>query len=160
MQRIDVKALMQKYSLRGETKQGVRPLRSGSIEEKEEIPSGDVMSLSYEEFIKANLAVKIRSHLLGEVIFLVSSEEAVDQVEADYVCYLPDEVLALQSLTPEEIAGYLQISPRTIESWVWRGKIPHIKIGRCVRFDLGQIQEWLKAKTVGAMDTQSTAHQA
>jgi len=103
MQRIDVKALMQKYSLRGETEQGVRPLCSGSIEEKEEIPSGDVMSLSYEEFIKANLAVKIKSRLLGEVIFLVSSEEVSGQVEADYVCYLPDEVLALQGLTPEEI---------------------------------------------------------
>jgi excisionase family DNA binding protein len=63
-------------------------------------------------------------------------------------------------LTKEEIAGYLHLSPRTIESWVWREKIPYIKIGRCVRFDLGQIQEWLKAKTRGAMDMQSTAHQA
>jgi len=50
--------------------------------------------------------------------------------------------------------------PRTIESWVWKEKIPHIKLGRCVRFDLGQIQEWLKAKTVGAMDVQSSSHQA
>jgi len=62
-------------------------------------------------------------------------------------------------LTKEEVAGYLQISPRTIESWVWRGKIPHIKIGRCVRFDLDQIQEWLKAKTRGAMESQSNVHQ-
>ncbi len=62
-------------------------------------------------------------------------------------------------LTTEEIAGYLQISPRTIESWVWRKKIPHIKIGRCVRFDLEQIQEWLKVKSVGAMERQSNVRQ-
>lgn len=63
----------------------------------------NIMKLSYEEFIKANLAVKIKSRLLGEVIFLVSSEETAGQVEADYVYYFPDEVLALQGLTPEEI---------------------------------------------------------
>ncbi len=58
-------------------------------------------------------------------------------------------------LTITEIASYLRISPRTIESWVYKGKIPHIKLGRCVRFDVGQIQRWLKARTVGVMDKQS-----
>jgi len=53
-------------------------------------------------------------------------------------------------LTVEEVARYLHISPRTVESWVRTGKIPHIKLGSAVRFDLGQIQPWLKARTVGA----------
>ena len=52
-------------------------------------------------------------------------------------------------LDTEEIAKYLHLSPRTISSWVWRRKIPYLKLGRSVRFDLGQIQEWLKAKMVG-----------
>jgi hypothetical protein len=71
--------------------------------EPESFPFEGIMSLSYEEFIKADLAVKIRSSLLDEVIFLVSNEEMADQVEADYVYYLPDEILALQGLKPKEI---------------------------------------------------------
>lgn len=55
-------------------------------------------------------------------------------------------------LTKEEIAGYLHLSPRTIESWVSRGRIPHIKLGRAVRFDVKAIQEWLKTKTRGTME--------
>jgi excisionase family DNA binding protein len=44
------------------------------------------------------------------------------------------------------IAEYLGISEHTIRFWVKNGRIPFSKLGRAVRFDLRQIEVWLKSK--------------
>ena len=48
----------------------------------------------------------------------------------------------------EEIAEYLDVSINTIYSWVWLKKIPHVKMGKLVKFDLQEIETWLKEKKI------------
>jgi excisionase family DNA binding protein len=45
-----------------------------------------------------------------------------------------------------EIAKYLDISKATLYSWTLQKRIPHIKMGRLLKFDLQEINEWLKRK--------------
>jgi len=52
-------------------------------------------------------------------------------------------------LTKENLADYLQLSTRTIDTWVCRNKVPYIKVGRVVRFDKKVIDRWLKEKSNG-----------
>ena len=50
-------------------------------------------------------------------------------------------------MTPEEIAGYLQVAVKTIYKWSSEGTIPAVKISnRCVRFKLAQVDRWLERK--------------
>jgi excisionase family DNA binding protein len=52
-------------------------------------------------------------------------------------------------LTKKDIADYLQISIRTLDTWVCQNKIPHLKIGRAVRFDKKVIDKWLEENSNG-----------
>ena len=52
----------------------------------------------------------------------------------------------MRLITVEELAKYLNLNPHTIYMWVEQKKIPFIKIGRMVRFDLIEIEEWLTSK--------------
>ncbi len=52
-------------------------------------------------------------------------------------------------LTKKDMADYLQISIRTLDTWVCQNKIPHLKIGRAVRFDKKVIDKWLEENSNG-----------
>jgi len=52
----------------------------------------------------------------------------------------------MRLITVEELAKYLNLNPHTIYMWTEQKKIPFIKIGRMVRFDLIEIEEWLTSK--------------
>lgn len=43
------------------------------------------------------------------------------------------------------LSKYLSISKNTIYSWVNQRRIPYHKVGSLLRFDINQIDEWLKA---------------
>jgi excisionase family DNA binding protein len=49
------------------------------------------------------------------------------------------------------LADYLGISPDTGYTMVSQRRIPYVKVGRLLRFDLKAIDEWLDKKTVMAM---------
>jgi len=51
-------------------------------------------------------------------------------------------------LNVEELAEYLGISTNTVYAWVCQRKIPYLKIGKLVKFDLTKIEQWLDKKTV------------
>jgi excisionase family DNA binding protein len=55
-------------------------------------------------------------------------------------------------LTSREVAEYLGLSEPTIRAWVRMGKIPCYRLGRAVRFDLRQIETWVKKKAVVFQD--------
>jgi len=42
-----------------------------------------------------------------------------------------------------DLATILGVKPSTIYTWVRQGKIPHIRIGRLIRFTHVQIEEFL-----------------
>lgn len=50
-------------------------------------------------------------------------------------------------LTPQEIAEYLDVKISTIYQWTHIGYIPHIKLGRFVRFKESEITKWLESKS-------------
>lgn len=48
----------------------------------------------------------------------------------------------------EDLAQYLSLSKGTLYVWVSQRRIPYLKMGGALRFDLREIEEWLKDKKV------------
>jgi excisionase family DNA binding protein len=42
-----------------------------------------------------------------------------------------------------QVAIYTGLKVRTIRDYVYKGKIPHIKINKMVRFDKAKIDKWI-----------------
>jgi len=57
-------------------------------------------------------------------------------------------VIEKRFLGVKELATYLGVKVNTIYSWVFQKKIPYVKIGRCVKFDIKKIEEWIKEREV------------
>ena len=51
-----------------------------------------------------------------------------------------------------EMAEYMDLSVNTIYSWVYSRKIPFFKMGRLVKFDLKEIDNWMTNMRVGTRD--------
>lgn len=49
-------------------------------------------------------------------------------------------------LTKKDVANYLNVSIKLIDKKVHHKEIPYIKIGRLVRFSIGEIQAWAREK--------------
>jgi len=58
-------------------------------------------------------------------------------------------------LTPQEVADYLGVKKSTIYQWTHQEYIPHVKLGKLVRFRLKDIDEWLERKTVSGRTSRS-----
>jgi len=51
-------------------------------------------------------------------------------------------------LTTKELAKYLGIAPYTLHQYRTKGNGPrYIKLGRLVRYDIDDVQEWINEKT-------------
>jgi excisionase family DNA binding protein len=50
-----------------------------------------------------------------------------------------------------QAARYTGMSVTTLYKWVSQRKIPHIKMGRLVKFDPAKLDEWIKQRTVMPM---------
>ena len=48
----------------------------------------------------------------------------------------------------EECAEYLDIKKGTLYAWVHERKIPHLKFGKPVKFDLRELEGWIKKRKV------------
>jgi hypothetical protein len=59
-----------------------------------------VLSMTLDEFGKQNLAILVRSHLLGENFYMVPNREALAKIGGEYVIYLPEELEAIAGLSP------------------------------------------------------------
>lgn len=49
-------------------------------------------------------------------------------------------------LKSEDVCMMLGISVRTLRNLVRRGEIPHLRIGRLLRFDPNALERWINAK--------------
>jgi len=60
----------------------------------------------------------------------------------------------LKSMTPEELASYLNVSERTLAKWrsVGHPNIPYIKVGRCVRYNIRDLEDYLAKHTVNSVE--------
>ena len=58
-----------------------------------------------------------------------------------------------QLMTAQEVAAYLRCSLSTVRRLVVRGKIPHYRLGKMVRFRRREIDSWLTMYRVGEVPT-------
>jgi excisionase family DNA binding protein len=52
----------------------------------------------------------------------------------------------------EDLAQYFGISPNTVRFWVWQRKIPYHKIGRLVKFDLKEVENWAEKTRIEVLN--------
>jgi len=50
-------------------------------------------------------------------------------------------------LTPQEVADLLSVRKSTIYQWTHQGYIPHVKLGKFVRFKEDKVMEWVDRKS-------------
>ena len=62
----------------------------------------------------------------------------------------PDTATLL--LTPRQAAKALAISPRKLWGMTASREIPHVRVGRCVRYPLEDLQRWIDAQKEGGDD--------
>ena len=49
-------------------------------------------------------------------------------------------------LNTAQVAEWLHVKESTIRKWVHYGYVPHVKLGRCVRFQESEIEQWLRER--------------
>lgn len=52
----------------------------------------------------------------------------------------------------DELAEYIGVKKFTLYSWVCQRKIPFVKCGRLTKFDLRDIDKWIKVNTISSLD--------
>jgi excisionase family DNA binding protein len=56
-------------------------------------------------------------------------------------------------LTPHEVAELLSVRPSTIYQWTHQGFIPHVKLGRLVRFNETAVMKWVEERSENGRKT-------
>ncbi len=51
-------------------------------------------------------------------------------------------------LSPQELSATLNISIETVYAWTSQKRIPYIKMGRLVRFNVDEVNKWLERQRV------------
>jgi excisionase family DNA binding protein len=66
---------------------------------------------------------------------------------------LPKQVVQVDKVIPDRryvdikfLSTYVGIKEPTIRDWIRSKRIPFLKVGKVIRFDLCQIDEWLQGK--------------
>jgi excisionase family DNA binding protein len=59
--------------------------------------------------------------------------------------------LPLRLITIQQAAGYTGLSPHTLYTMVSQRRVPFVKVGRLVKFDLDLLDKWIKQNTVMPM---------
>jgi excisionase family DNA binding protein len=49
-------------------------------------------------------------------------------------------------LTVRELAEYVRVNPFTVYRWVEQNRIPHLRVGRTLRFRLEEINEFMRER--------------
>ena len=68
-----------------------------------------LMALSLSEFEGGTYVVKVRSHLLGEDIYFVSSEKLFERVPDGFVVYTAKELRALKGSAKDDVRNVHRI---------------------------------------------------
>ena len=55
-------------------------------------------------------------------------------------------------LSPQELSDVLSISIETVYAWTSQKRIPYIKMGRLVRFNMDEVNKWLERQRVTARE--------
>jgi excisionase family DNA binding protein len=53
-------------------------------------------------------------------------------------------------LNVNQAARFLAVSPSTLYGWVWQRRIPFVKVGRAVRFDMADLERFVLQNRIEA----------
>lgn len=87
---------------------------------KNDPETSSLLSMTLDEFGKQNLAILVRSYLLGEHIYLIPNQNMSPQSSGGLVTYLPEELIAISRLSPtglKNIHRIKKIFDGEIVSW-------------------------------------------
>ena len=59
-------------------------------------------------------------------------------------------IRATQLVNVNEAAQFLAVSPSTLYGWVWQRRIPFVKVGRAVRFDMADLERFVTQNRIEA----------
>ena len=59
-------------------------------------------------------------------------------------------IRATQLVNVSEAAQFLAVSPSTLYGWVWQRRIPFVKVGRAVRFDMADLERFVTQNRIEA----------
>ncbi len=51
-------------------------------------------------------------------------------------------------LTIKQAAAVLCVAPTTLYQWASAGRVPHVRLGRCIRFQVAQLIDFIRNNTV------------
>lgn len=51
-------------------------------------------------------------------------------------------------LTARQVSELLEVKISTVYDWVYRGMIPHVKLGRLIRFKKAEMFRWVESHTI------------
>ena len=71
-----------------------------------------VLSMPLNEFRKADLAVLLKSYLLGDDFYLVSNPQCLQYIDDSYVTYLPEELEIVYRLSRDSLKKVHEIKKR------------------------------------------------
>ena len=54
-------------------------------------------------------------------------------------------------MTIEEAAEFLSVSTSTLYGWVWQRRIPFVKVGRALRFEIRDLEKFIQSHRVEAV---------
>jgi excisionase family DNA binding protein len=55
-----------------------------------------------------------------------------------------------QLVNVNEASRFLAVSPSTLYGWVWQRRIPFVKVGRAVRFDMADLERFVTQNRIEA----------
>jgi excisionase family DNA binding protein len=55
-----------------------------------------------------------------------------------------------QLINVNDAAQFLAVSPSTLYGWVWQRRIPFVKVGRAVRFDMADLERFVAENRIQA----------
>ncbi len=61
------------------------------------------------------------------------------------------EPIARRLISIQEASDYTSLAVNTLYKMVNQRRIPYVKVGRLVKFDLAQLDEWINQQTVMPM---------
>lgn len=90
-------------------------------------------------------------HTLEEHMQVILPNEQVQQIQRLLAELIKKEIenrlnnsnLESPFLNKQQACHYLGISNNTLDSWIKKG-LPHIRVGKTIRFDKAEINRWLQ----------------
>ena len=78
-------------------------------------------------------------------VFIEEADRALARIEAKALERIPQAEAPWPGwVNKQRLAEHLGVSARTVENWTSKRRIPHVRLGKILRFKLQEVDEHLK----------------